>query len=419
MESAYDERGEGYPEPLGLCVGMPTHSPLDMAASAKHMANVAEISALLHTLDWAADNAAPTVGLAAAGDLIHPVPLSGEGTPLVREDALPELAAALGMSDSQVRLWVGDALELKHRLPRLMARLFDEQLPLWKARAVAQASRHLTLEGAAWLDKELQGRFERVGPTALKRFIAHAIDRFDPDEAVRRAETAAESRKVDVYPQDDGLTDVVASIDNADAKDLEAAVRQAAGELREQGSEASLDVRRSQALGVIARHYLTGGESADRSTAARIVNLYVHLQDGEQVATAEGVTGLRSISQVKEWCTASNTKVIVRPVLDLDANLTRNRYVPSDTMREQAMLIDKTCVAPHCERNARRADLDHITEWPRGSTESKNLACLCRYHHRIRTFTTWTYRKLDPGYHLWRSPEGRSYLCTPTGTIAL
>ena len=58
-----------------------------------------------------------------------------------------------------------------------------------------------------------------------------------------------------------GTIDVVASADTADTLDLEAAVAQAAADLAAGGSTDSLDVRRSMALGVIARHYLAATPS--------------------------------------------------------------------------------------------------------------------------------------------------------------
>jgi hypothetical protein len=427
-------------EPLGDVVGLPEHSPLEMAAAARRIANAAEISALLHTLDWATDHGTDCEDDAAAGDRMHPIPLAGEGTPFVREDAIPELATTLGLSDTAARQWIGDALELAHRLPRILARLFDQQLPLWKARMVAQASRNLTVAGAAWLDAELADTLEKVGPVVLQRLIATAIDRFDPELAEQRAAEAAEERGVELYRDDlrPGTVEVVATLDAADAADIHTAVQQAAADLKSAGSEESLDVRRSQALGVIARHYLGAGDTpADTDTdtdtgtprgrgaaATRVVNLYVHLTPGEESATVERA-GLATIEQVRTWCTASHTRVTVRPVIDLASNLRRTGYVPSEQMREQAILTDVTCVAPHCTRSARTADLDHIEPYDRdhpgrgGPTESANLASLCRYHHRVKTFTAWSYAKLEPGYYLWRSPLGAHYLRTPQGTVAL
>ena len=54
--------------------------------------------------------------------------------------------------------------------------------------------------------------------------------------------------------------------------------------------------------------------------------------------------------------------------------------------------------------------------WPRGSTQTENLAPLCRRHHRLKTHAPWTLTVLEPGSYLWRSPHGYTYLRDHTGT---
>ena len=68
-------------------------------------------------------------------------------------------------------------------------------------------------------------------------------------------------------------------------------------------------------------------------------------------------------------------------------------------------------------------DLDHTTRYrspdqggPPGQTSVDNLAPMTRFHHRIRTHSTWTVRSPLPGTWLWRSPTGRHYLVDHTGT---
>jgi hypothetical protein len=85
-------------------------------------------------------------------------------------------------------------------------------------------------------------------------------------------------------------------------------------------------------------------------------------------------------------------------------------------MRDCVILRDKSCVFPGCTVGARRCDLDHIRAYvppddggPPGQTRVDNLACLCRRHHRLKTFTGWTYRRTLDGSYLWTSPRGRTY----------
>ena len=102
-----------------------------------------------------------------------------------------------------------------------------------------------------------------------------------------------------------------------------------------------------------------------------------------------------------------------------------DRHDPPTPMREAVMLRDGHCVFPGCAVDARSCDLDHITAYldpddggPPGQTSPENLGCLCRRHHRLKTFTAWTYRRLADGTYAWTSPAGRKYLATPTPKTA-
>ncbi|WP_300681544.1 HNH endonuclease signature motif containing protein, partial [Nocardioides sp.] len=177
------------------------------------------------------------------------------------------------------------------------------------------------------------------------------------------------------------------------------------------------------------RRHLAGiaGSGTSEVVVTRVVHTYVHLTPDSPVAEVEAGNTLAPVERVAEWCRTAGTKVIIRPVLDLATQHTRDGYVPSETMREQAILVNRTCVHPWCERPARACDLDHITPYnpndntdsPPGQTTSTNLAPLCRHHHRLKTHNGWQYQHLEPSVFLWTSPAGRTYLRTPTGTVAV
>ena len=126
------------------------------------------------------------------------------------------------------------------------------------------------------------------------------------------------------------------------------------------------------------------------------------------------------LEQVKSWCAASHTHVSVQPVLDLAARIRSNGYRPSAFLREQVIERDRTCVFPWCSRPARACQLDHIQPYdpddPAAGTHSDNLACLCTFHHRLKTHGHWHYRMTAPGEYQWTSPHGHTYLRDHTGT---
>jgi hypothetical protein len=411
----------------------------------------------------------------------HEEPIAGSGAPLVAEFCIAELGAVLGMSSTGAKKLIGHALELRHRLPRLWAQVQSGLVPAWQARQVADTTIHstprLTVQAAAFVDGQVAAVAGRVGPAQLDRLVAEAIKRYDLAEADPAADPEdghlhVDPRHVTINDEDvhfAGTMRVEAELDIADALDLGHAVTRGAAALKALGSTESLDVRRAKALGDLARtqtalDLLTGGPAPGRASgpdpdarrqgedvgppaggradgpclpAAREVVIHAHFDASTEGATTVfGPTGrieegqrLVLLDQVKAWCGDTGTKVTIRPVIDLAAELTVQGYEIPDRIREQVVLRDRTCVFPWCTRPARRADVDHIVEYDHdaedqgrpqpGPTTTSNLACLCRSHHRLKTFTAWHYRMLVPGVVEWTSPHGHHYRRDHTGTTPI
>ncbi|MCK9826138.1 hypothetical protein NOCD_21850, partial [Nocardioides cavernae] len=151
----------------------------------------------------------------------------------------------------------------------------------------------------------------------------------------------------------------------ADALDFNHAVAQDAAAQKALGSAESLDVRRSKALGNLARAQTAldlAGAGADptKLPPAREVVVHTHFDattDGE--TTVFGPTGrmeegqrLVLLEQVQGWCTDSHTKVTIKPVIDLNTELTAPGYEIPTWLREQVAL-----------RDGRRNLGSHATPW--------------------------------------------------------
>ncbi len=200
-----------------------------------------------------------------------------------------------------------------------------------------------------------------------------------------------------------GTMRVTAELDLADALDLAAAVTHGAEQLKALGSDEPLDARRAAAVGEMARAQLSLDLHAthpdkrpdDRPTARQVV-LHVHLTEGDPVARLER-GNLATFDQIQHWCTQTHTQVTIKPVIDLNEQITCPGYQPSDRLREQIILRDRQCVFPWCTRPARSCDLDHIVPWEQGgATTTDNLAALCRRHHRLKTHSGWRYERTGP-----------------------
>ncbi|MFJ9317705.1 DUF222 domain-containing protein [Pimelobacter simplex] len=372
-------------------------------------------------VEWAAGNTVAGSGAGAAtirdGFVDTGLPIAGEGAPLVSEFALMELVAVLGRSPDGGRVYVGRVLECAWRLPQVYASVVAGRLAPWRAERIAEATRPLCPEAAAFVDRQLFNA-TGVGWAQLERLIAEAIIRFDPERYEAERAAANDHRYVEVgAPDTNGLVSIDGLLDAADGRDLDDAISRRATLLGRLGNEASLDVRRSQALGDLARHDLT--LDLDGSPGRKAV-LNVHVTD----ATLVGVNPVGrwdqqpvSAEQIREWLAQPGMSVTVRPVIDVAGHVPVTAYEIPDRHRQAVELRDHTCRFPYCNRAATRCDLDHATPHRRGGpTCPCNLVPLCRRHHRAKTHSQWRYQVTKIGTYVWRSPAGFRFEVSHRGT---
>jgi hypothetical protein len=417
----------------------------------------------------------------------HEEPIAGEGAPLVAEFCVAELGTTLGITTTAAKKLIGHALELRHRLPRLWAQVHAGQVPAWRARAVADTTIHttpaLTAQAAGFVDAHVAAVAGRIGSAQLDRLVAETIKRYDlatadPAPDPEDGYLHVDPRHVTVDTDDvhyAGTLRIEAEVDIADALDLDRALAHHAATQAALGSLLPLDARRAKALGDLARTQTAldlhapdsgfeargvhpeeprdeasrrartsttdGDADADADVpdlpAARAVVIHAHFDasfSGD--TTVFGPTGrmengqrLVLLEQIQSWCADTRTEVTIKPVIDLNTELSAQAYkVPAD-IREQVQLRDGTCVFPGCARPARRCDVDHIIEYDHeaeaegraqpGPTQTDNLACLCRFHHRLKTHSPWRYEMTAPGIFEWTSPHGHRYRRDHTGTTDL
>ncbi len=428
---------------------------LAFARSRREAADRMEADLLQAAVDWAllhpARGAGDEAGFTLPGSE-HVEPIAGEGCPAVSEFCIAEFGAVLGLTTVSAKHYLGQALELAHRLPRLWRRVQAGNCPGWKARRIAETTIHADLapEAAAYVDRHIAPFAHRMGTAAVDRLVDEAIARFHPDRAAAATQDAQDARHVSI--EDDhvsfhGTMRIEAELDLADALDFRDAVARGAQAREQLGSEESADARRAKAVGDMARHQLAldlaSGDDPDHRPqtngrpvlpAAREVVLYVHLADAalhahglapgslDRIAQVENGDHLALLDQIKAWCADSHTRVTVKPVIDLNERIWVPGYDIPDRLREQVVLRDKTCVFPRCGRSARRCDIDHVIPYDHtdpaagGQTASDNLAPLCRRHHRLKTHGRWRYRMTNLGVFEWISPHGYRFRRDRSGT---
>ncbi|KAA1415500.1 DUF222 domain-containing protein [Nocardioides humilatus] len=354
----------------------------DLAAGVIARRN-AEVEEFSNLIAWADANVVDDpAGAATIRDsyIDTGIPIAGPGAPLVSEFALQELCATLERSLDSGRDYVGKVVETGWRLPAITEAVLTGKVPVWKALKVAERTRWLSEEAASFVDRHLGFALAGCTWAQIDRVVTEAIDRYDPDAAEERRQDAADRRHctIDVQEATDGVVDQSSILDLADALALDEAVARRAEELRLSGCEESLDVRRSMALGEIARGDLAldlpiadpdTGE-IKRTLKGKKLELFVHLTDaalsgsrGHNVARLGNTQRPIHVEQARQWAAQPGTQVVVRPMIDPPGHYPIDSYEIPDRF--------------------------HLVETP------------------------------QPGLYLWTARSGRRFLVGPQGTHAL
>ncbi|GAB3747165.1 DUF222 domain-containing protein [Microlunatus parietis] len=234
-------------------VGYATDDILKAAAETLRAKVEAENALLAWTAAWADANSA---------DSIHPDELAlpggprgvrpgGEGTPEVHDLALEELAVKIKKSDYACMKFVGEVLDLRHRLPLLWEKTMRCEVEGWQARSIARQTHDLTLEMALQVDEELAGVAGLVGQQKLQNLTEAAMARVDGPRLEREA--AERKKQLGVWlsqTNDEGLKGLFARLQPPDAVRLFGRIQELADALPPDGR--TPDERRAAGLALLA-----------------------------------------------------------------------------------------------------------------------------------------------------------------------
>ena len=135
-------------------------------------------------------------------------------------------------------------------------------------------------------------------------------------------------------------------------------------------------------------------------------------EDGRLLAT---VSAAELARLAKQGCRQHPDGNCGCPVLGMPP--ATDAYEPTVAQRRFASTRDRRCRTPNCGQRAGWADHDHVVPHAEGGrTTCTNLCCLCRSHHRLKTFARgWTFRMEPDGTLRVTSPSGVTRTTRPPG----
>src|SRR6478735_1181216 len=369
---------------------------LELAAGALRSRRLAEVEEIRLAIQWAVVSGHPR-------DVRDPmVSPGGDGTPPVREHAIPELAMSRETHPATARALIADGLDLAHRLPLTWAVVEAGDCEPWVGRKVAVISRALLSEQVDRVDRAVAKAIGRHAPSTVLEIARAKVIEADPETHRAERERSRHERYVRLSRADEfGYRHVIARVTAGDAAWIDA-MADTVDRL------CSLPARKLAMLRGRGR-------------------LFVHLTDdalrtGRGVARIEGV-GPIDIRQLHE--VLGDADVTLTPVLDLRMRRRVDAYEHPEVVKDHAWVQTGGDCFPWTPRTATRdgVDYDHAIPYddtgPPGQTGPHNSGPLRRSHHRTKTHGGLVARVVGPGRHLWLTSHGQAFLVDHTGTTKL
>lgn len=342
-----------------------------------------------------------------------------------------------------------------HRLRKAVSRgLFPEQLATDTACRLAQIDDAIIAavesDVVGHLSRALDGG-HRPSRSDLHATVDAARERHDPEGARDAVDNAAEQRRVRFRRGRDGMTDMWAHLPAADAEKLRRRIEAAARDAYENGHPRTRSQLRADALIALGDPNTTDiadplRDATDPTDVAAPTDrpplgaswgtdkpIRITVIDGRPQGLPNRVRLLNDAYASFDWlCEELLSGGDARIRFDLvdpqpgaaDNPDTLLRYFISPVLAERIRLRDGTCRHPGCTVDAHECDIDHAIAFDHqrpqygGPTAEWNLICLCRSHHREKTFGLNAYRPGPLGELIIYTSAGPEFRTSPTGPLA-
>jgi hypothetical protein len=335
------------------------------------------------------------------------------------------VAATLGMPTGGAQSRADVARTITESLPHCQLMMAAGLMGYRQAQLVAEAVNDAGLGelGIAAVDARVASRIKGQSWSAFRRTLRRAVLAANPDLVLAEHMAAVKDRwveKVDFF--DTVMSQLQIRMSAIDAQTVWLAMDATAMQLQAEAKNAGLmdegiDAYRCDALVVWANHAL-GDPKAPRRHGRRqqvqfIVDLPSLLGLADNPAELVGFGPIPSALVRDRSAMADWLRLVVEPVTGLLLDYGTVIYRPPAELADYVMARDRRCRFPGCNTRATVCDIDHNIPAPSGATSAKNCCCLCRRHHRLKTFGGWTVRLQPDGSCLWTSPCGREFVSDP------
>ncbi|MFN3601192.1 MAG: DUF222 domain-containing protein [Dietzia sp.] len=418
---------------------------------------------------WVAENRAAGARLAACYELFRECVRqdeagAGDGSPPGHAVVDPfdvcagYVVAAMPISAGRAASMISLAADLTERYPAVMQALSDGRMDQRAAELLARQMATVDPAVLSRVQQEVVDDYlaaieagERLGARSVRESVDAIIARYDADGIRQRRDAAARGRGVHIRKGADGMTNLWATLASDEAAVLAEAIDQRAAEFAdpEPGTPAEsaqarpddeaadmsnypLPERRADALLSLVcgdpGRARAAGPGPDEPPAPLRPRVTVFARGrGLDPQVEFPRTGESALQALLDMLAASDGASLehVDPAIGAADDARRAlTYRPGAALARRIRLRDGICRHPGCTVSAEYCDIDHCRPFDHadpqrgGHTAECNLMCLCRRHHRFKTFSGWIYDLAPDGTLVVVTPDGSTMLTRPSGPLA-
>jgi hypothetical protein len=335
------------------------------------------------------------------------------------------VAATLGMTSGCAQARVDTARAITETLPKCQLAMAAGFMGYWHARVVAQAVADAGLDraGIAAVDARVASRIKGQSWAAFRRTLRRAVLAANPDVVLAEHVESMRRRRVDKFDLLDAvMSELQVTLSSLDAQTVMLGLDATAMQLKTAAKKAGLpdegiDAYRSDALVVWANNALADPNATRRHGRRQQVQFVTDLPSllglADNPAELVGYGPIPAALVRDRAAEADWRRMIVEPVTGFLLDYGTAIYRPPAELADYVMARDRRCRFPGCNTRATVCDIDHNIPAPRGATSAKNCCCLCRRHHRLKTFGGWRVQLKPDGSCWWTSPGGRQFVSDP------
>ncbi len=386
-----------------------------------------------------------------------------EGYDGVSEFFTAELSAVINLGRRTAGYRYGRAYTWLTKLPLTFTALQTGELDERRATELAEVLKHTNAAVAGQVEDALLPQAHELSVYKLRDRATELMVQLDAEAADVRREEAEKVADVHVYPNaTDGRSTIAADLPTDEAVECFDVVDQLAKMLKADGDPRRIGALRAHVLSLLIRRPADSGlpgvtanltVTADldglagtgstpgevnglpitsahvRELLARVGALDLTAPEGGSLRFA--ITGpdghllatltpaelnrlaRRGCQQHPDTDTraCSCDRAVTGPPPETGA------YEPTARQRAFVTFRDRRCRFPNCGQRVGWADLDHVISAAcGGATDCANLCCLCRSHHRLKTFAPgWRFAMTDDGVLTVTTPSGVTRTTRPPG----